>query len=528
MAATLAANAEAASIDPVAVSADPTQSAPVTITVSGTSEASRSLWVYRQTSSAGCAQTAYADSTSGYASTLSASYGDSVGIGSFSKSYTFTPSDAGTLRICAYVAQYSSDTPLATLDATVDIRAAASINLDVPSYLTGDSFTLSATGETVRAASFAYSVDPKVSNCSGPSGLVSTPLAAGVFSQPINVTFTSSDVHTICAYVFDSSGVLAVKRAVAYKRPLETPSQGPVTVKAARPTFTWTSASSGTDRLVLSQGGSAFWYVTSAGGIDPSEFNADTQTASRGAKFEPSYGRITRRSDGTSVARLGFPLAPGRYAWRVIRTRDANERTTSPLKAFIVSGPPLTHLSASAQAHPGHTSIEPGYTTLWIRTTPYVTVRLTLLGRGPAAHFVWHWSGDGVGSKQIDWTCRPGSTSTYHYSVVAEDDHGRTRHLSGAFNVVSRARCASMQASERRARELARAAARRRAEAAAARAAAEQRAEAARAAAEQRAAHERFVHNCLALGGTPVTIERSDGPETMCRAPYGGYLMVPS
>jgi hypothetical protein len=44
----------------------------------------------------------------------------------------------------------------------------------------------------------------------------------------------------------------------------------------------------------------------------------------------------------------------------------------------------------------------------------------------------------------------------------------------------------------------------------------------------ERAELERFVTNCRAIGGTPVGIDTSKGPETVCRSQGGGIISVPT
>jgi hypothetical protein len=235
-------------------------------------------------------------------------------------------------------------------------------------------------------------------------------------------------------------------------------------------------------------------------------------------KPDPALGRIVRRDDGTSTVALRRPLPPGRYAWQVERFRDEGEEVASEPRAFRLPGPPLTRLSVKATAKRGTTSGRPGHTTLTIRTTPYVRVTVTLRRGGRVNSLPFPaWSTDGVGRVRVDWTCKATGSPTYRWQVVARDEQGRVQRRSGRFSVVSRATCRAMKAAEDRAR--------------AQRIAAEQarlRADAARQAAEERARYQRFVNNCRALGGTPVAIERTYGTTTMCRAPYGGYLSVPS
>jgi hypothetical protein len=117
------------------------------------------------------------------------------------------------------------------------------------------------------------------------------------------------------------------------------------------------------------------------------------------------------------------------------------------------------------------------------------------------------------GSINVTWSCK--SPGAYRFVITAEDSDGHHRAVSGRFNTISSGRCASMRTAERAAAH-ARARAERQAE---------QRAQA-QAQAEAQAEYNRFVHNCIAEGGTPVPLQLGTGPATGCRAPWGGLLIV--
>src|SRR4051794_37250374 len=98
--------AEAASFSSITASADPTEEIPVTVTVSGSTETARTLYVFYKQGTGACANTAYnEDVTATELSGTSSGYvdGDAVATGSFSKNYSFTPANSGSYRICAYL-----------------------------------------------------------------------------------------------------------------------------------------------------------------------------------------------------------------------------------------------------------------------------------------------------------------------------------------------------------------------------------------------------------------------------------------
>src|SRR3954451_6582485 len=84
-----ASSAQAATINSISFSADPTEDEPVTVTVSGTSEANRTLYVDRQDQSTPCGSTA----GSNFGSSLGSLNGDPLSAGSFTRTYSFTPTE---------------------------------------------------------------------------------------------------------------------------------------------------------------------------------------------------------------------------------------------------------------------------------------------------------------------------------------------------------------------------------------------------------------------------------------------------
>jgi hypothetical protein len=533
---TVSVRAPGASLSTPVISADASEGKPVTVTLSGTSEAGRYLYAFWRTSGT-CASTAADEDAAGASRPLAPSYGVAVS-GSFTKAYTFTPTETGTHRICAYISEQFSSEPLARSEAELTVRrprASAGLTTQPPAYLTGQTVDLTAMGTAELAASFAYTVTPGETACDSDRSYRrdARALEAGSFSVPIRVTFTDAPAHTICLYVARAQDTepLAVGRVVARKQPLVKPAlQDAQADTARRATFAWVTADSGQDTFVLEEAGEEVARVTGTGTYVPPDPYADEDELSgvddyyahvedpstKVENYDPSLGRIERRPDGTSVVALDQPLPPGRYTWTVLRSRDSGEHVVSDTGSLRVVGPPLTELSVSTAAHPGSLARYPGYTTLKMNASPFARVTLTLRRGGRQRRMRFDWGETKTVHETIDWKCPIKGTSTYRFTLEARDDHGNRMTRSGKFRVVSPARCRSMKAAEKRALTQRRAAERRRAAA-----------DARRQAAKDRKRINRFIANCRALGGTAVRLNTSDGPYIACRAPWGGYLPVP-
>src|SRR5689334_7485535 len=83
----------------VSASANPAQDLPVTITAQGVADGSHSLFVFVDRFGTPCMQTSPYDEQ--FATELSSKSGDSVPAGSFTRTYTYTPTQARTYTLCA-------------------------------------------------------------------------------------------------------------------------------------------------------------------------------------------------------------------------------------------------------------------------------------------------------------------------------------------------------------------------------------------------------------------------------------------
>src|SRR3954453_22667365 len=221
-----AGGAHAATISSIAFSADPTEDEPVTVTVAGTSEAGRRLFVLRQPSTYPCASTPYGD----IGTWQTTSSGDALS-GSFSKSYTFTPADAGTYFICAYIGVDAYSTPSATRSASVGVRLPQA-SIDSPAFSADpteqEPVTVTVSGTSEAGRRLFVLRQPSTYPCgSTPYGDIGTWLTtssgdavSGAFSQSYSFTPSDAGTYFICAYVGED----------AYATPLTT-KNGSVTVR---------------------------------------------------------------------------------------------------------------------------------------------------------------------------------------------------------------------------------------------------------------------------------------------------------
>jgi hypothetical protein len=207
----------------IAVSANATQDEPVTITVSGEAEASRKLFVY--VSAAGiCAAEPVSDVGGEW---LSGGGGDSLGEGSFERTYEYVPESVGSYIVCAYVDETEVAVPDVTAEESFEAsRPAGSASIQVtPSPTRDKPVTITVSGATEVARSLFVYIDGAGHACepdpaaeSGGEWLSNAggeALVAGTFEAVYRYMPAAVGIYTVCAYV-DESGS-AVPDATAYE-----------------------------------------------------------------------------------------------------------------------------------------------------------------------------------------------------------------------------------------------------------------------------------------------------------------------
>jgi hypothetical protein len=312
----------AASIDSIGFSADPVEDQSVAVTVAGSSETPRSLFVLRHTGTGSCAATASAEDASSTSYYLSESYGDSVS-GTFNKIYAFTPTDAGTYRVCAYVAASASGAPAANQTATVSVRLpTASINAPTfsadPAEDKSLTTTISGTSEATRSlfvlrhnGSSDCAATASAEDASSTSYYLSESYGDSVsasFSRPYTFTPTDAGTYRICAYIArgQSSSPLASQTATVAVR-LPTASISAVSFSAdpatASPLTSTVSGSSEATRSI---------FVLRHTGSTPCAATASAEDASSTSYYlSESYGDSV--SDSFSRPYTFTPGTSGTY-----------------------------------------------------------------------------------------------------------------------------------------------------------------------------------------------------------------------
>ena len=116
----------------------------------------------------------------------------------------------------------------------------------------------------------------------------------------------------------------------------------------------------------------------------------------------------------------------------------------------------------------------------------------------------------GTHAAVVFWSCKPPGT-VYSYTVTATTEYGEEPSLTktGSFIGATQRQCEkALRIHVRTHGEEVR----------------RQRAKARRKRGEELAQQRRFEHNCRTVGGKPVTIETSRGPEIVCRSQTGGII----
>lgn len=477
----VSAPAHAASVS-IAVSADPVQDKPVTVTVAGESGPGRRLWVL-YSDSASCSPYVYG--TAGTA--LTPTGGESVG-GSFSKTYSFAPTKQAGYLLCAYVGERIEDQPEARDEAHLTSRAAhVAVAIDAsPNPAVGQPVTVSVTGssELARTLWVEYT-QPASSRCasypgSGGSTLLTPELGQavdGAFSRSYSFVPASDADIRICAYVDRAvrgqwADATAMTSIVFPKPPIDPgpgappPPAAPVQTRLTliapesgktgsllNPSFVWRSPSPEDDVLLLSKlDAKRGWVrlVTVAPDgyrmLDPAKKYTLENLARASRRLLSPTKKIARYEVSGEDVNVRFltSLAPGRYRWVVL---NPEEEYGAGEREFTLQPPPLSTLGVTTRARLGRSSRAPGKTELLVKVTPYTPVRIELRRNG--RRYVSRFAGDDRSTLRfsVPWSCRdPGGR--FRYTVTARDATGKTLTRSGSFRPISAGYCRQLRAYE--------------------------------------------------------------------------------
>jgi hypothetical protein len=460
--------------------------------------------------------------------------GAAVAPSNYSQSYSFTPSAPITYVICGYISQPSVSTATDAV-ASVLVTAApapATVAIAVPANAPGFA---PETATITGTASVSEDLDVEVcGTIDGCSTLTSrTAVGPGSFSRTVSFTPTEFDTYTFSATVLDDRNLASVDATAEALSPSATMSatstlgapsltapQNQASGPELNPLFSWQGGPGETYGVVIGRvthaGEDDFVQLQQNGYLDLSSGAAggwDPLASSNPLKPLAHVATFTTDASGSGSVQLARPLSPGTYAWQVVAAgpSDLSGTIVSESRTFTVLGPKLTTLRARTAWHRGGTYAYPGYATLSITATPYATIKIAVTTRGHTKTITEQSGSRSNSSQRINWSCKSTTGAHSRYVVTATDQEGDSRTVRGRLPEPTVARCRALH-------QKALAAQRRKSLAWKRLQQQEQ--------AALHAANERFIANCKAEGGAPITLTTGSGAWLACRAPYGGLLWV--
>ena len=431
--------ARAANTVMLEVSADPAQQRPVTVTITGESDARMWLYVAQHAGDAPCADTAQGESSSeGWVSWDASSAGAAAG--SFSSTGEFTSVQPGLRRICAYLNHRSpyAATPVARAEALVSVRrAAATVRIALTPNTTREplhSITVSGSTEQPRflyvSAATRDTCGATVGSQGGRHGSPASPvwelaLPAGDFSKQAQIELAPARRSTICAYVQDrpyasvphATAAVTTLTCCAPQAPAIVGSPARVVPFGEKVTLGWTGGWHSSDVLSV------------------------------------SGGSFDRRPDDEDAESAGWAentdlLEPGTYRWQVTRHLGDYPPVAGPLASFTVVRPPVRRLTGEQDVR----GEKRGRGLISLTATPFADISLVVTRDGKTVlseRFVSEHRSNSTRPVtkrfSIPFSCgRPG---TYRWRAVASSEGG-TRRAKGGWRVAT---CAEIRAWQREA-----------------------------------------------------------------------------
>lgn len=136
---------------------DPAEARQVAVTVAGSTETSQNLFAAVLPDAGACPASPAGLSSPTW---LSYSGGDNVSAGPFARSYTFTPSDPGERRLCAWLTDGLALPPRASARGTVSVRPAVVVIQPLVVSTAGSTYSIAVRGQTEIPRALYASVGP--------------------------------------------------------------------------------------------------------------------------------------------------------------------------------------------------------------------------------------------------------------------------------------------------------------------------------------------------------------------------------
>ncbi len=454
-----------------------TRGQPVSIAVSGDTEQARRLYVFATPGASECPARAW-DLSIAYELSGGGPWsggGDAIAAGPVSRTYSFTPTQGGTRRICAYVTESSSDTPHAAAGASVEVHdpdappsrrptpSAWKLGIDVPATVhQGERVPIRLTGQAVWATSLLTFVGPSSTACkrtawehSGSAGVKavsSVPQAAGDIATSASFGPAAAGTYRVCSYLTSDEDSVPQKLATAMFTILPDPALVPVLVSA--------SGEEHRDRLVL---------VWKRGANDEND-TITVYLSDPAAGAEAHWSGVVDGGDAR-VSRPGpnyravLPhVGYRKFWWTITRPGPYRSNTVSETRTARVIPRPIDRAAAraSAKLRLSKSSKRPGSAHVIVRSSPRAKVTAVVRQTGRVVKR-WTFTGNFEARNTLRLALSCTTRGPYRAEIAIVDPYGArvTRRVS--WNITGR--CDRLRAAERRRAEARRRAAERRREA---------------------------------------------------------------
>lgn len=429
------------------VSPDPTEEKLSTITVSGTTEVQRSLFVYVAQTTNACPSLA---ARASYPFTaVGSQYGEPIAAGAFRKTYDYTPADSGAYRVCTYVSQTSSDTPNAKAAQDFEARppvASLTVTVSAPTFTTGQSVTATVRANTAGQGRRLVFDRTDGNECpASPDRYTPEPVAipAGVaVERTLNAVPTATDSRLkFCAWITETSGPEAAASAESVRAGV------PLQAAAVQPRVTLVTENNSEqyDRLRLR-------WSSNFDTEDVWIWDEDPETGADPLLIEPNDSdafEFTTLANGDRLVRVRRFLGFRQFWWQVRDTSRSDSSVSSEVRSVTVVPSPLDRSKARASIRYSwkRSSRAPGAVRLKIVSSPRARVSVTVSYRG--RRFAKRKYIEGVGGlRGFDFKLSCARTGTFPFVVRIEDPYGEKVTRRGSWSL-SAARCARLRAAER-------------------------------------------------------------------------------
>jgi hypothetical protein len=466
-----------------------TQEVPMSISISGTTEVVRKLYVFVNSFGGACSTAPDFDTGARLAN------GETLSAGSYSKQYFFTPAQSGTYTVCAYVDEAEYATPNATGNGSftagmpagsvaVAITPGSSENGPVNIKLTGSTEVPRKLWVFVNSYGGACSSAPDFDT--GTRLAAGEALSAGAYSKEYSFTPSQTTTYTVCGYL-DEAEYAVPDATGSGSFTNTTPQSRAEAAKRVEEQATSHAAQEAAQAAEARKLAEYLHGVAERGHCD--ELSSEYSSSVGACKADEAAIRAAEEAKDAKEA----------AEWKAVEAIDLAE--------------PVGSLSVKAITHAGTSSQHPGRTAIRIVTSPFahVVIKIRRYGHRTERYDASPPSLTGrTGTVEVEypWTCsRPGGS--YRYLVTSRSGVGRTLSRSGHFSPVSVARCHALERREQEARERN----------------ARRYAEGLRQEREAEEARQREgEQNCRTEGGTVVHLYVEGEPRLGCRSPSGGLL----